>query len=278
MRQRSAALGLLTLIFAVLLPPTALAADADCLECHDGGEAARSFMHEAQAVSCTACHGESQEHIAKPRTPASIVFHKRDMTTNDTCLACHDNAGRMHWSTDGHGAALVACNDCHTLHTTQDAVLTKSTASDVCQTCHRDVRAKFNYPSTHPVNQGAAQCGSCHAAHGSPAAHMLTKATVVDTCTQCHRDKRGPFLFEHDPVTEDCGLCHQPHGSVLPALLTARPQFLCQQCHLAANHPSRLADGSSLSLRDPNVMAGGCVSCHSQIHGSNHPSGARLTR
>jgi hypothetical protein len=26
------------------------------------------------------------------------------------------------------------------------------------------------------------------------------------------------------------------------------------------------------------VVAGSCLNCHSQVHGSNHPSGSRLTR
>jgi hypothetical protein len=26
------------------------------------------------------------------------------------------------------------------------------------------------------------------------------------------------------------------------------------------------------------LLGKGCVNCHSQVHGTNHPSGARLTR
>ena len=26
------------------------------------------------------------------------------------------------------------------------------------------------------------------------------------------------------------------------------------------------------------LLAGGCTNCHSQVHGSNHPSGAKLMR
>jgi hypothetical protein len=26
------------------------------------------------------------------------------------------------------------------------------------------------------------------------------------------------------------------------------------------------------------LVAGGCVNCHSQVHGSNHPSGSKLMR
>jgi len=26
------------------------------------------------------------------------------------------------------------------------------------------------------------------------------------------------------------------------------------------------------------LLAGGCINCHSQVHGSNHPSGVKLMR
>ena len=32
----------------------------------------------------------------------------------------------------------------------------------------------------------------------------LKKDTVNDTCYTCHADQRGPFLWEHQPVSEDC--------------------------------------------------------------------------
>ena len=66
---------------------------------------------------------------------------------------------------------------------------------------------------------------------------MLVEATTNETCYKCHAEKRGPFLFEHEPVQDDCSECHNPHGSVNDQLLTARPPFLCQQCHNDTRHP-----------------------------------------
>ena len=102
------------------------------------------------------------------------------------------------------------------------------------------------------------------------------------TCYTCHAEKRGPFLWEHAPAAEDCTLCHDPHGSVNPARLKKNPPLLCQQCHSIAGHPSVArtpaglpggAGGGSAFL-----LAGSCLNCHSQIHGSNHPSGVKLMR
>ncbi len=134
-------------------------------------------------------------------------------------------------------------------------------------------------PSRHPVKEGKTTCLDCHSSHGSSAdSGELKQSSVNENCLSCHRDLRGPFLFEHEPVTEDCTLCHRPHGSAQPSLLKARSPFLCQQCHLAADHPSQLADGRALGSRDSNLLIRGCANCHSSVHGSNHPSGARLTR
>ena len=116
---------------------------------------------------------------------------------------------------------------------------------------------------------------------GSTAPAQLVRNTVNETCTSCHAEYRGPFLWEHQPVAEDCTNCHNPHGSVQPALLKLRPPFLCQTCHEGAGHPSMvntpqgLAGGGAPSAF---LLAGGCINCHSQIHGSNHPSGRAFMR
>ena len=108
----------------------------------------------------------------------------------------------------------------------------------------------------------------------------LIQPTLNDNCYSCHAEKRGPHLWEHPPAAEDCSLCHRPHGSVNDRLLVTRGPFLCQQCHSAAFHPSLLNSGSTMGNRsnNQNLLGKNCLNCHSQVHGSNHPSGARLTR
>jgi DmsE family decaheme c-type cytochrome len=110
---------------------------------------------------------------------------------------------------------------------------------------------------------------------------MLNKATVNQTCFTCHAEKRGPFLWEHAPAVEDCTLCHSAHGSPYQPLLKKSAPLLCQQCHQAAGHPSvprttaGLGNGAAPS---GFLLAGACLNCHSQVHGSNHPSGVKLMR
>ena len=112
---------------------------------------------------------------------------------------------------------------------------------------------------------------------------MLNKPTVNQTCFSCHAEKRGPLLWEHAPVAEDCTLCHSSHGSVRQALLTKTPPLLCQQCHSVAGHPSVRTHRCRPARRQRRsgsvfLLAGSCTNCHSQVHGSNHPAGAKLMR
>jgi DmsE family decaheme c-type cytochrome len=106
------------------------------------------------------------------------------------------------------------------------------------------------------------------------------RQTVNATCEQCHAEQRGPYLWEHAPVSEDCTLCHSPHGSNHPGMLTRRAPLLCQSCHSQFGHPSVAYGPDELISGTPSrfLLAQSCLNCHSQVHGSNHPSGSKLMR
>jgi len=108
---------------------------------------------------------------------------------------------------------------------------------------------------------------------------------VLETCYSCHAEKRGPFLFEHQPVTEDCTICHTPHGSNLGSLLRTRPPFMCQECH-DGTHASATPAGPNVAGKqngltaapNRNIVGRGCMNCHIAIHGSNSPAGGYFQR
>ena len=121
----------------------------------------------------------------------------------------------------------------------------------------------------------------------------MVKNTITETCYTCHAEKRGPFLWEHAPVVEDCTNCHSPHGSNVTPLLKTRAPMLCQECH-TSDHAKGLYSAANLpggafvtgngtipaGAQSPTDQANGraCLQCHSQIHGSNHPGGAKYNR
>ena len=222
---------------------------------------------------------------ARGKQPAGIVdFGPHALASparqNAQCLGCHQSNTAHQWAASQHAAGNVPCAACHTLHAPRDPVLATATQAEVCTSCHQAEHTDLFKPSHHPLREGKMACTSCHAPHGSQGPFLLVGNTVTETCTSCHSEYRGPFLWEHQPVAEDCSNCHSAHGSAQPALLKTRPPFLCQQCHEGAGHPSIFNGPQGLPGGTPSayLLAGGCINCHSQVHGSNHPSGRALMR
>jgi len=303
--------------------------DAKCTSCHDEadapnllyiGKTRHGVKADGRTPTCTSCHGDSDNHIKSAKaggkdkpTPPDRSFGAKAKTTaeakNGACLTCHTGDKRTHWTGSQHESRDVACASCHTIHAPKDKVLSKTTQSEVCFSCHKSERAQIHRMSTHPIAAGKVACSDCHNPHGSAGPKLVLKNSINETCYTCHAEKRGPFLWEHPPATDDCMNCHTPHGSTNAALLQMRSPWLCQRCHGdAAPHPGAVYSGANLPggtvniLNNPtttatagivNPLTGlkttqtapanqmalrGCSNCHSQIHGSNHPAGMWYSR
>ena len=271
-----------------------------CLSCHEDavtlalfrtkhavpGDARGPFGHDQ--LQCEACHGPGDAHSGRVRRnqarPPVITFAADDPTPVETrngmCLECHDNDVGFGWHSGAHPVDEVACSSCHSSHAARDPVLATATQPQVCFDCHQQVRTETQKAFAHPITQGKMDCSNCHNQHGDTAATGFTQLTSIDTCHECHADTRGPHLWEHAPATEDCGLCHAPHGSNQPGMLTQRAPLLCQSCHSQRGHPSVAFDTSGQADAVPSqfLLGQSCLNCHSQVHGSNHPSGSKLMR
>ena len=286
-------------------------ADAVCTKCHDESEAKpilsiyqtpHGVIGDEKAPNCRSCHGESQQHLSGTkgedgkRLPPDIVFGTSHTTAGYTpnashaqsepCLNCHKSGLRTHWAGSQHENNDLACASCHKVHAPKDPILVKTEQQTVCFTCHKEQRAQVKQFSTHPLDVGKMACSDCHNPHGSPGPKLLAKNTVNETCFTCHAEKRGPFLWEHQPVSEDCTNCHTPHGSNISPLLKSRAPFLCDECH-DGPHNSQAPYGTAVAgLQGGGAVAGGnpnsnavgraCMNCHVMVHGSNSPTGAFL--
>lgn len=270
--------------------PAGYVSDQVCGECHKAPTAsysatthARVFSHPRTAreeLGCQACHGPGQKHAENPAEPTAILrFGPKSPAAvdeqNAACLQCHEKGIRVSWQLGAHASRGVACVNCHKVMETISAKnqFAKATEMEVCFQCHLQRRAQLRRSSHMPFREQKMTCTSCHNPHGTANPKLLVQASVNEGCYSCHAEKRGPFLWDHAPVRENCLNCHDPHGSNHDKLLVAKRPVLCQRCHIESRHPTtpQLATTRFTFNR-------ACQNCHSQIHGSNHPSGVRFQR
>lgn len=263
-----------------------------CLACHT---ARQDFMHSEHArnfklkkgidfeKSCETCHGPGSLHAqaAGDKTnPGFSSINNLKSHAETLCLRCHEDQRRLHWASSTHNMRGLTCTSCHSVHSPKSphGLLQQIDEKATCFQCHQDIKAQIRRQSHMPVLEGKMTCTDCHNPHGSQTPKMLAADSVTQLCYKCHAEKRGPFLWEHPPVRENCLNCHVPHGSHYDKMLKEKLPFLCQQCHNAARHPSTAYSASDLNSQNSRVFNQACFNCHSNVHGSNHPSGKFFTR
>lgn len=292
-------------MIACVLASTGRAQDAQyvgsevCLACHTA--IAQSFNRNPHFESvakggrqppadtgCEGCHGPGSAHIAGGGNPAAIIRFDRlaPSAVLDRCLSCHaDDLGKMRIRRSSHSTGEISCVSCHSVHGSSEiGPLLATREVELCYTCHIEVRAQFNLPFKHRVNEGSMKCSDCHNPHGAPEAtwaaagsrNMVRHAAGNDiVCVGCHTDKRGPFVYEHAPIrVEGCATCHNPHGSTNARLLTRPAAFtMCLECHNGVSEFGTRLDGvpnPTVGFHNlANAQFQNCVVCHSRIHGSN---------
>ncbi len=263
-----------------------------CVTCHEKeGQGYGATPHArtkdprspASAQGCETCHGPGKAHVDakgdKTKIKSFTSISPREVS--DTCTSCHNRNNHTNWQGSAHDSRNMSCVTCHSVHAakSEKAQLRKVSQAETCQQCHRKEMLKFQRSAHMPVREGKLECSSCHNPHGSTNVKMLRAGnTVNESCVSCHSEKRGPFLWEHAPVRDGCTTCHDAHGSSNDRMLVAKAPMLCQRCHVATRHPATIYDAVAVSTKNNRIIGRACVNCHSNIHGSNHPSGQRFAR
>lgn len=277
--------------------------EAVCIACHATPN--QHFTHTQHAIafrqnpkndlhkhSCEACHGPGSNHLKDPANPAnrgSLIGFTREWGTpvekqTAMCRACHQGGSQLFWEGSTHATHQLSCSDCHNpmAKISATGLLRKPTINETCYSCHQQQRAEFAKRSHMPLPEGKMSCVDCHNPHGTPSKALIKADSVNELCYHCHAEKRGPFLWEHAPVRDNCLNCHHAHGSNHDKLLQVARPFSCQQCHGNPTHQSTLFNAGQLlgggAGLNSRVLGRSCQHCHSQVHGSNHPAGARFQR
>ncbi len=232
-------------------------------------------------ATCESCHGNGDKH--NETTLAADILNPPKMVPADVnrmCLTCHSKEhNRMSFAASEHDRKGMSCISCHSTHHAKSPAkeLVKATEGELCTTCHIDIRKAYYQRSTHlfrtDQRNEKISCASCHNPHGGERERMLVGVSTNSECYTCHAERRSPMLWEHPPVRENCLNCHVAHGSNNLNLLKARSSLLCQQCHI-----HMLWRHQTIGGFDAFSYNRGCLNCHQQVHGSNHPSGKTFTR
>lgn len=249
-----------------------------CSVCHSETAASfstnphgRTAATRSSQTECESCHGPGLAHVQALSANELAVFREgQPSVVNESCLTCHKkDPGQAVRARSSHLASGVSCTSCHQVHGEPSHALLAMPSNQLCSSCHSDVRAQFNRPFRHRLNEGAISCVDCHSPHGQASAAQTTRFAGNETgCVKCHGDKQGPFPFEHAPVRmEACSTCHEPHGSVNPRMLTRHNTGqLCLECHTISAATLAGVPPGFHDVRSPRFQS--CTVCHSKIHGS----------
>jgi len=209
--------------------------------------------HETRCSPCHAMDAEGAGEVAV-------------MTT--FCLRCHSDLGGQSYV---HGPIPVGgCSPCHDFTSKPHKYELLTQGSDLCFTCHEDIRDKFAKAYLHgPVAMGF--CTICHSPHSSPFRFQI-RLPQGDLCLSCHEDMKAKasMFVQHRPFQEgQCAGCHDPHASDnVEYLLKATGEDLCRLCHdeeRMASHKHPVGRAPKFTVAGMKVDGQGnltCRSCH----------------
>jgi len=156
-----------------------------CLRCH-GGESMTVMAETAHGDSsdphapyalqgCESCHGPGSWHVSRARGgagfPALVQFGDRKTRPeqNTACLNCHakdmGESEGMEWVGSAHDTPRTTCVGCHSLHTTENAMLDKEQQTETCSRCHEEEIANHSRFENKGIVFDKLMCSDCHDVH-----------------------------------------------------------------------------------------------------------------
>lgn len=246
----------------------ATCASAGCHNFHDNRALYEDFL---------TAHAHAPAHHPLPRVAARAVPAGGPPPAPDAPADRLDARAVAEWHASAHGAAGVACSDCHGAAQGTPAWRARPD-HDVCAQCHRPQVEGF-LAGLHgmrlaqgldpmrpelarlPMRADAAHrelgCTSCHGAH-----EFDTRSAAVDACLQCHTDDHSRAYVDspHHRLWQAERAGQAPAGSGVS----------CATCHMPRTEVAtptgpgvRVEHNQSLTLRPNEKMARPvCTACH----------------
>jgi predicted CXXCH cytochrome family protein len=285
---------IMTTVFVIYLPHFSLAADDNCLTCHQGweDEDGPSHMitrdiHIQNGLGCADCHGgdptlDDMDDVRKSTGYRGVPNH---LQVPDFCARCHSDAEYMRahnpalptdqldkYKTSVHGQRLFGQRDAKVANCVS------------CHSVHQIGDGKLPHSSTHPTNVPAT-CGKCHADKQYMAEYNISTSQLEDytqsvhgrallerkdlgapACNDCHSN-HGAAPPGHESLAAVCGNCHvfqmelfdkSPHKAAF-----AENDFpMCETCH--SNHRVEKPTDAMVGTNEAAV----CSNCHSADDGT----------
>ena len=211
---------------ALIVDPTKFArsshAALDCIDCHvDAADIPhRENLAAVGEEVCSGCHTEAVDAVQSS-------VHGSDQTPQDqptpTCGVCHGPAHEARPASDPaspvyHLNLPRTCGNCHSLQApeTGPAARAPKVFESYVDSIHGHAVARNGLLV-------AANCSSCHGAHGikstEDATSPVSRGRVTQTCGACHQGiaaeydqgRHGILLRQGDASVPTCVQCHSAH-------------------------------------------------------------------
>ena len=248
---------------------------------------AKNPRSPAAAHGCESCHGPGQAHVDDDAEGAhpEVRGDEAGARSAQTCLACHNRGTHAGWEGSAHERAQSVVH--HVPQRAQPEV-----GGTAAGQADRDAALRDVPPAA--GDQDRARRGAHAGARGQDVVQLLPQPARLDQQRQESEDAAAPSPSCARAATRRCaGRCSSSTRrcarTAPPATTrTARRTIACwsSACRCSASaatsprkHPATLYDKDQITTNKSNRMFGrSCVNCHSNIHGSNHPSGQFFMR
>jgi predicted CXXCH cytochrome family protein len=180
-----------------------------CAGCHSSGFDPADDSYDAPAVSCRACHGDGEAHIASDGEDAIVRPSKLSASLkNDLCGVCHSRGiqvGGQHPFAVGYKPGMPLSE----FFTTVKPVPGETTAEFWPDGTERKLNMQYLGFSASKHAEQELTCTTCHLPHGSDIKRGL-KSNPEDLCTSCHKAKKiaSPVHDNHPKGRAGCVDCH----------------------------------------------------------------------